>query len=104
MCQPGLSVKVQCADTSFGTGKGHCLIGHFSSLTRRPFSLYFNCGRKERENLGQTMVSVNESAAHLTGLLMGPSIGQAFRFMSSPHFGTVRLSLCSWIGTGLVLA
>ena len=37
------------------------------------------------------MVTVNESTAHVTGLLMGLGMGQTFRYIAQPHFKTGAL-------------
>jgi DNA-binding transcriptional LysR family regulator len=70
--------------------QGHALLGYFSSLTSRPFPLMFERnGRRGEERLGITappLLAINESTAHLTGLLEGLGLGQTFGFMARPHF------------------
>jgi DNA-binding transcriptional LysR family regulator len=46
---------------------------------------------KEIEVQGRTMVTVNESTAHVTGLLAGLGVGQTFRYIAQTHFKTGAL-------------
>jgi len=71
--------------------QGHCLMSYFSSLTGKPHLLLFQQDGKEFEVDGKTMVAVNESTSHLTGLLTGLGIGQTFGFMARPHFASGAL-------------
>lgn len=63
----------------------HHVLGYFSSLSGRPFPLYFTHGEEQLEIQGRTAVAVNESTAHLTALLTGLGISQTFSFMVKPH-------------------
>ena len=65
--------------------KGHVLCSYASSLTGRSYPLYFKRREEVFEIQGRAMVSVNESTAHLTGLLVGLGIGQVPKFMAQPH-------------------
>ena len=77
---------------------GHAIAGYFSSLTGRAFPLEFRQGDDQLVVHGQTVVAVNESTAHLSALLAGIGIGQAFRFMVAPHVesGRLRTVLDDW--------
>jgi len=70
---------------------GHAIAGYFSSLTGRAFPLEFNKAGEQLLVHGQVEVAVNESTAHLSALLAGVGIGQAFRFMAAPHLDSGRL-------------
>jgi DNA-binding transcriptional LysR family regulator len=59
----------------------HRVISYFSSLTGRPFNLFFERDGEVVEVQPQGNVSVNESTAHLTALVSGLGIGQNFRFL-----------------------
>ena len=70
---------------------GHAIVGYFSSLTGRAFPLEFRKGDDKLLIHGDVAVSVNESTAHLSALLTGVGIGQAFKFMVAPHLEGRRL-------------
>lgn len=65
----------------------HDLVGYFSSLTGRPFSLLFHRDeeRVEVDPRGSRGVLVNESTSHLTALKAGLGVGQTFGFMAKPY-------------------
>jgi DNA-binding transcriptional LysR family regulator len=71
--------------------KRHVIYSNSSPLTGKTFPLVFTRGGKEIEVQGRTMVTVNESTAHVTGLLAGLGVGQTFRFIAQPHFKTGAL-------------
>ena len=77
---------------------GHAIVGYFSSLTGRAFPLEFRRGTEQMLVEGQVVVAVNESTAHLSALLSGVGLGQAFRFMVEPHLASGRLQtvLSDW--------
>ncbi|APW36012.1 LysR family transcriptional regulator [Rhodoferax koreense] len=77
---------------------GHAIAGYFSSLTGRAFPLEFHKGGEQVLVHGQVEVAVNESTAHLSALLAGVGIGQAFKFMAAPHLesGRLRTVLDDW--------
>ena len=70
---------------------GHAVVAYFSSLTGRPFPLYFRRGQDDLVIEGRTGVGVNESTAHMTALLAGLGVGQTFRFMADPLLRAGRL-------------
>ena len=78
--------------------KGHALFGYFSSLTGRPFPLHFQRGTETIELTTAPAMAVNESTAHLSGLLAGVGLSQTFRFMASPHIesGALARVLGEW--------
>ncbi|MDN8617721.1 LysR substrate-binding domain-containing protein [Variovorax ginsengisoli] len=78
--------------------RGHAIAGYFSSLTGRAFPLEFHKGDEQILVQGQVVVAVNESTAHLSALLAGVGLGQAFKFMVSPHLqsGRLRTVLDDW--------
>ncbi|HEY4200282.1 MAG TPA: LysR family transcriptional regulator [Devosiaceae bacterium] len=65
--------------------QGHVLASYFSSLTGRPFPLYFQRGDEAIELTIRAMVAVNESTAHLSSLIAGLGIGQTFRHTARQH-------------------
>jgi LysR family transcriptional regulator for bpeEF and oprC len=77
---------------------GHAVLSYFSSLTGKPFPLLFERAGESLVIEGETGVAVNESTAHLTGLLHGLGLGQTFRFMAQPHLrdGTLKKVLGTW--------
>jgi LysR family transcriptional regulator for bpeEF and oprC len=77
---------------------GHAIVGYFSSLTGRAFPLEFRRGGEQVLVQGQAVVAVNESTAHLSALLTGVGLGQAFKFMVVPHLesGRLRTVLDGW--------
>ena len=77
---------------------GHAIVGYFSSLTGKAFPLDFRKGDEHVVVNGQVAVGVNESTAHLSALLTGAGLGQAFRFMVVPHMKTdaLRTVLDDW--------
>ena len=77
---------------------GHAIVGYFSSLTGRAFPLEFRKGDERVLVQGQAVVAVNESTAHLSALLTGVGLGQAFKFMIAPHLesGRLRTVLDDW--------
>jgi LysR family transcriptional regulator for bpeEF and oprC len=76
----------------------HAIVSYFSSLTGRPFPLFFHRGEEMLTVEGQTSVAVNESTAHLTALLTGLGLGQTFRFMAEPYLraGSLKAVLDDW--------
>jgi len=64
----------------------HVIYSNSSPLTGRTFPMVFTRGGKEIAVQGRTMVTVNESTAHVTGLLAGLGVGQTFRYIAEPHF------------------
>ena len=79
------------AKAAEGRIPGHAIAGYFSSLTGRAFPLEFHKGSEHMQINGQVEVAVNESTAHLSALLAGVGIGQAFKFMVTPHLESGRL-------------
>ncbi|MES1163290.1 MAG: LysR substrate-binding domain-containing protein, partial [Rhizobacter sp.] len=77
---------------------GHAIAGYFSSLTGKAFPLEFHRGDEHVVVHGQAVVAVNESTAHLSALLTGVGLGQAFKFMVAPHLesGRLRTVLADW--------
>ncbi|MDM0033560.1 LysR substrate-binding domain-containing protein [Variovorax sp. J22P271] len=77
---------------------GHAIAGYFSSLTGRAFPLEFRKADEQILVQGQVVVAVNESTAHLSALLAGVGLGQAFKFMVAPHLqsGRLRTVLDDW--------
>jgi len=71
--------------------KRHVIYSNSSPLTGKAFPLVFTRGSKEIEVRGRTMVVVNESTAHVTGLLAGLGVGQTFKYIAEPHFKTRAL-------------
>lgn len=78
---------------------GHTLFSYFSSLTGRAFPLVFERESESIEITAPVEVAVNESTAHLTGLLAGLGVGQTFGFMARPHFarGALTPLLEDWV-------
>jgi LysR family transcriptional regulator for bpeEF and oprC len=78
--------------------QGHHLVGYFSSLTSRPFPLFFEMGKEKLIIPTDTAFSVNESTAHMTALLQGHGVGQTFAFMAQAHMkrGTLVSVLDNW--------
>lgn len=70
---------------------GHRIISYFSSLTGKPFHLFFERAGDVVEVQPQGNVSVNESTAHLTALVHGLGIGQNFRFQVQPYLASGEL-------------
>lgn len=77
---------------------GHAIAGYFSSLTGRAFPLEFRKADEQILVQGEVVVAVNESTAHLSALLAGVGLGQAFKFMVAPHLqsGRLRTLLDDW--------
>lgn len=77
---------------------GHAIAGYFSSLTGKAFPLEFHKAGERILVHGQVEVAVNESTAHLSALLAGVGLGQAFKFMAAPHLesGRLRTVLDDW--------
>jgi LysR family transcriptional regulator for bpeEF and oprC len=77
---------------------GHAIAGYFSSLTGKAFPLEFNKAGEQVLVHGNVEVAVNESTAHLSALLAGVGLGQAFKFMATPHLqgGRLRSVLDDW--------
>ncbi|MBW8847248.1 MAG: LysR family transcriptional regulator [Burkholderiales bacterium] len=69
----------------------HAIVGYFSSLTGKAFPLDFRRGDEHLVVHGSVAVGVNESTAHLSALLAGAGLGQAFKFMVTPHVEGGRL-------------
>ena len=63
----------------------HVLASYFSSLTGKPFPLYFHRDDDVIEVDRRSMAAVNESTAHVSGLVAGLGIGQTFRYVAQPH-------------------
>ena len=78
--------------------QGHVIYNNSSPLTGKPFPLLFVRGGEEVKVQGRTMVMVNESTAHMTGLVAGLGVGQTFKYLAKPHFksGALRPLLKSW--------
>ena len=76
----------------------HVIYNNSSPLTGKPFPLLFTRGAEEIKVEGRTMVTVNESTAHMTGLVAGLGIGQTFKYLAKPHFktGALRPLLKGW--------
>ncbi len=72
--------------------RGHHALGYFSSLTGRPFPLQFHLGGEVIEPAVPVAVGVNESTAHLTGLVAGLGLGQTFEFMAQPDIARATLT------------
>lgn len=77
---------------------GHTILSYFSSATGKPFPLLFERGNDSVEILGSNTISVNESTAHMTGLVAGLGIGQTFKFAARPHLesGALTQVLAEW--------
>lgn len=69
----------------------HAVVGYFSSLSGKAFPLFFNKDDERMVINGDVVVGVNESTAHLSALLTGVGLGQAFKFMVAPHLDSGRL-------------
>jgi len=69
----------------------HVIYNNSSPLTGKPFPLLFTRGGEEIKVEGRTMVTVNESTAHMTGLIAGLGVGQTFKYLAKPHFKTSAL-------------
>jgi len=69
----------------------HVIYNNSSPLTGKPFPLLFTRGSEEIRIEGRTMVTVNESTAHMTGLVAGLGVGQTFKYLAKPHFKTNAL-------------
>ena len=77
----------------------HVIYNNSSPLTGKPFPLLFTRRGEEIRIEGRTMVTVNESTAHMTGLVAGLGVGQTFKYLAKPHFktGALRPLLKSWV-------
>jgi LysR family transcriptional regulator for bpeEF and oprC len=71
--------------------RSHCVLSYFSSLTGKPFPLFFHRGEEALEIDVRSMVAVNESTAHMTSLLAGLGISQTFGFAAASHTESGRL-------------
>lgn len=71
---------------------GHAVFGYFSSLTGRTLPLRFERDGEVLETSTPAAVAVNESTAHLNGLLAGLGVGQTFGFMARPHIARGALT------------
>jgi DNA-binding transcriptional LysR family regulator len=92
-------LEARNSDSKDKTGvSGHAVVGYFSSLTGKAFPLEFSRGTEQVSVQGQVVVAVNESTAHLSALLTGLGLGQAFKFMVAPHLesGRLRTVLDDW--------
>ncbi|MGV1760154.1 LysR family transcriptional regulator [Rhizobium sp. A22-96] len=69
----------------------HVLTSYFSSLTGKPFPLYFHRADELVEIGMSSMSAVNESTAHLSSLIAGLGIGQTFRHLAQPHINNGSL-------------
>ncbi len=100
---------VTCASSSYVKAHGapshprqleqrHLIYNNSSPLTGKPFPLLFTRGGEEIRIEGRTMVMVNESTAHMTGLVAGLGVGQTFKYLAKPHFktGALRPLLKGW--------
>jgi LysR family transcriptional regulator, regulator for bpeEF and oprC len=78
--------------------QGHVLASYFSSLSGKPFPLYFHRGDEVTEINTRSMAAVNESTAHLSSLLAGLGVGQTFRYVAQPHIdnGSLMPILKAW--------
>src|SRR5258706_9496024 len=78
--------------------RNHIIYTNSSPLTGKPFPLLFTRGSEEIRVESRTMVTVNESTAHVTGLLAGLGVGQTFKYIAKPHFktGALRPLLRNW--------
>jgi DNA-binding transcriptional LysR family regulator len=88
---------VTCASPSYIKGHGapthprdlekrHVIYSNASPLTGKTFPLVFVRAGKETRVQGRPMVVVNESTAHVSGLLAGLGVGQTFKYIATPHF------------------
>jgi LysR family transcriptional regulator, regulator for bpeEF and oprC len=77
---------------------GHVVLGYTSSLSGKPFPLEFHRRGESVVVQGRADVGVNESTAHLSGLLAGLGIAQTFRFMVAGHVaeGRIKTVLDDW--------
>lgn len=77
---------------------GHVVASYFSSLTGKPFPLFFQRGEEKSEIHVGSMAAVNESTAHLSALVAGLGIGQTFRYVARAHLldGTLIPVLEAW--------
>ncbi len=100
---------VTCASSSYVKKHGapthprqlkerHVIYTNSSPLTGKPFPLLFRRKGEEVKVEGRAMVTVNESTAHVTGLLGGLGVAQTFKYIARPHFktGALRPLLKSW--------
>ncbi len=100
---------VTCASPSYVKAHGapshprqleqrHVIYNNSSPLTGKPFPMLFIRRGEEIKVEGRTMVTVNESTAHMTGLLAGLGVGQTFKYLAEPHFktGALRRLLKNW--------
>jgi LysR family transcriptional regulator for bpeEF and oprC len=78
--------------------QGHILASYFSSLTGKPFPLFFHGAEDEYEINIRSMAAVNESTAHLSSLIAGLGIGQTFRYVAQFYIdnGNLVPVLTSW--------
>ncbi|WP_269501772.1 LysR family transcriptional regulator [Burkholderia sp. IMCC1007] len=78
--------------------QGHVIYSNSSPLTGKVFPMLFGRGRNQIEVHGQSNIVVNESTAHVTGLLAGLGVGQTFKYIAQPHFktGALRQLLKNW--------
>ena len=72
---------------------GHAIVGYFSSLSGKAFPLDFRKGQEHLIVNGNAAVALNESTAHVSALLAGVGVGQAFKFMVNPHVDAGRLKI-----------
>jgi DNA-binding transcriptional LysR family regulator len=63
----------------------HQLFSYFSTRSGRPFPLRFRQGDEAIDIDAPVASAVNESTAHVTGLVAGLGIGQTFRFAIQGH-------------------
>ncbi|NLS00746.1 LysR family transcriptional regulator [Rhizobium sp. P38BS-XIX] len=77
---------------------GHVAIHYFSSLTGRYFPMCFHREDEAIEVALPTAISVNESTAHVTGLLAGLGLGQTFQYIAKPYIesGALIPLLTDW--------
>ena len=70
----------------------HVLTSYFSSLTGKPYPLYFHRAADDLIEINmRSMTAVNESTAHLSSLIAGLGIGQTFRHLAQPHIDSGSL-------------
>ena len=76
----------------------HVIYGYSSPLTGKPSPLLFTRRGDEIKVEGGRVVIVNESTAHVNGLLAGLGVGQTFKYFAKPHFktGALRPLLKGW--------
>ena len=69
----------------------HFALSYFSASSGNSFPLRFERDAERIELFPKSVVSVNESTAHMTALLAGLGIGQTFEFVARPYLDEGRL-------------